>query len=130
MNTAVDASGQSRPIVSVVIPCLNEAASIATVVADFRRVLPGARIVVVDNASTDRTGELATAAGAELVRETRRGKGFALLTGLRIASPADIFLMIDGDGTYAAADAPALIASIQDGADMSIGTRLESAEAG
>jgi glycosyltransferase involved in cell wall biosynthesis len=114
-----------EPRIAVVIPCLNEASSIAKVVGDFRAALPRARIVVVDNASTDRTREVAAQAGAQVVRETRRGKGFALVTGLRYAAPADIFLMVDGDGTYAAEDAGLLIARIRDGADMAIGTRLQ-----
>jgi glycosyltransferase involved in cell wall biosynthesis len=113
--------------VAVVIPCLNEAETIARVVRDFRATLPGARIVVVDNGSTDDTAGLARAAGAETVRETRRGKGFALLAGLRHAAPADVFLMVDGDATYPASDAPRLLACIRDGADMVIGTRLQGA---
>lgn len=116
-----------EPRIAVVIPCLDEATSIARVVADFRVALPGARIVVVDNGSTDRTGDIARASGAEVVRETRPGKGFALLAGLRYAAPADIFLMVDGDGTYPAESAPQLVAQIQAGADMVIGTRLQSA---
>ena len=119
-----------EPTVAIVVPCLNEAQSIAKVVTDFRAVLPAARIVVVDNGSSDRTGEIAQAAGAEVVRETRRGKGFALLAGLYRAGLADIFLMVDGDDTYPAEDAPRLIARIQDGADMAIGTRLHGAGEG
>jgi glycosyltransferase involved in cell wall biosynthesis len=119
-----------KPRVAVVVPCLNEANSIGRVVADFRAALPDARIVVVDNASTDGTGDVARAAGADVLRETRRGKGYALISGFRRAAPADIFLMVDGDGTYLAADAPALIARIQDGADMAVGARLGGATEG
>jgi glycosyltransferase involved in cell wall biosynthesis len=119
-----------EPTVAIVVPCLNEANSIAKVVTDFRAALPEARIVVVDNASTDRTAEMAREAGAEVIRETRRGKGFALLAGLRHAAPADIFLMVDGDGTYPAEDARNLIGRIEDGADMAIGTRLQGAHEG
>jgi glycosyltransferase involved in cell wall biosynthesis len=120
----------SQPRIAVVVPAFNEAHSIAKVVTDFRAALPDARIVVVDNRSTDRTGEIAQAAGAEVVRESRQGKGFALLAGLRYAAPADIFLMVDGDGTYPAESAPLLIAGIEAGADMVIGTRLQGASAG
>lgn len=116
--------------VAVVIPCLNEEHSIASVVAGFRAALPQARVVVVDNASTDRTAEVARNAGAELVRETRRGKGFALLSGLRHAGSADVFVMVDGDDTYDAKDAPLLIERIRDGADMVIGTRFQDAGEG
>ena len=118
------------PRVAVVVPCLHAAQSIAAVVKDFRAVLPGARIVVVDNGSTDGTADIARSAGAEVIRETRPGKGFALLAGLRRAAPVDIFIMVDGDHTYPAEDAPALIARIQDGADMVIGTRLHVNDAG
>jgi glycosyltransferase involved in cell wall biosynthesis len=124
------ASVSRQPKVAVIVPCLNEAASIGKVVEDFRAAVPDARIVVVDNASADRTGEVARAAGAEVVRETRLGKGFALLAGLRHATPADIFIMVDGDGTYPAAAATTLIARIQDGADMAIGTRLHASDDG
>ncbi|MCP4204048.1 MAG: glycosyltransferase [bacterium] len=116
--------------VAVVIPCLNEAASIAKVVADFRAALPDAQIVVVDNASTDHTAEIAAAAGAQVIRETRAGKGFALLTGLREAAPSDVFVMVDGDDTYPAEGASALIARLEEGADMAIGTRLQGAGEG
>lgn len=116
--------------VAIVIPCLDEELSIAKVVADFRAALPDARIVVVDNASTDATAEVAAAAGAEVIRETRKGKGFALLTGLRRAAPADIFVMVDGDDTYPADQVGSLIDRIHDGADMVIGTRLHDAGGG
>jgi glycosyltransferase involved in cell wall biosynthesis len=115
----------TAPAIAVVIPCFNEANSIERVVADFRAALPDARIVVVDNASTDATAQVAQAAGGDVVRETRRGKGFALLAGLRRASPADIFIMVDGDDTYDASAAPQLVDRIVDGADMVIGTRLQ-----
>ncbi len=130
MNQPAQASDSPTLKIAVVVPCFNEAQSVAKVVTEFRGALPSARIVVVDNGSTDRTGEIAHAAGAEIVRETRRGKGFALLTGLRHAAPADVFVMVDGDGTYAAEDAPRLVARIQDGADMAVGTRLHGADAG
>jgi glycosyltransferase involved in cell wall biosynthesis len=130
LTVPVRLAPSSVPRVAVVVPCRNEASSITAVVRDFRAALPAARIVVVDNASSDGTAEIARAAGAEVVRETRRGKGFALLAGLRHAAPADIFLMVDGDGTYPAEDAVLLIARIQDGADMVIGTRLQGAGEG
>ena len=93
-------------------------------------MIPRARIVVVDNASSDGTGDIARAAGAEVIRETRQGKGFALLAGLRRAHPSDVYLMVDGDGTYPAEAAPLLLARIDAGADMVIGTRLERSDAG
>jgi glycosyltransferase involved in cell wall biosynthesis len=118
--------------VVVVVPCHNEEATVAKVVRDFRAALPQARILVVDNASSDRTTELALAAGAEVIREGRPGKGFALLTGFRKAGAegCEIFLMVDGDDTYPAEEAGKLVAGIENGADMVIGTRLAQAAEG
>jgi glycosyltransferase involved in cell wall biosynthesis len=118
------------PRVAVVVPCHNEAATVAKVVHDFRQALPAALVLVVDNASTDGTAELARQAGARVVRESRAGKGFALLTGFREAKGADFFVMVDGDDTYPAADAVKLLAAATGGADMVVGTRLEDAEQG
>lgn len=112
--------------VAVIIPCRNEAASIAKVVRDFRRVLPAASIVVVDNASTDETAERARDAGATVLRESRRGKGFAVVRGFRATRDADYLLLVDGDDTYPAEAATALIDGLRSGADMTIGTRLLS----
>lgn len=125
-------SSSAAPRVAVVIPCHDEEATVAKVVADFRAVLPDAHLLVVDNASHDRTAELARAAGAEVVRETRPGKGFALITGFRRArlGGADLLLMVDGDDTYPAEEAPRLLAAAEQGAEMVIGTRLADAEQG
>jgi len=117
--------------VAVVIPCHDEEASIGRVVGDFRRVLPSADIVVVDNASTDATSERAQEAGARVVSESRLGKGHALLAGFEAAGDADYYVMVDGDGTYAAEDAAVLLsAAAESGADMAVGTRLAGHEAG
>jgi glycosyltransferase involved in cell wall biosynthesis len=99
-------------------------------VRDFRGALPGAQLLVVDNASTDRTAEMARQAGARVVREPRAGKGFALLTGFREAKGADYFVMVDGDDTYPAEDVIKLLEAAQAGADMVVGTRLAGAEQG
>jgi glycosyltransferase involved in cell wall biosynthesis len=127
---AIDPIDPSR--VAVVIPCHNEEATVAKVVEDFRAALPRAQILVVDNASSDRTSELARAAGAEVIRETRPGKGFALLSGFRQARAEgfEVFLMVDGDDTYPAEEAGRLVAGIEAGADMVIGTRLAQADEG
>jgi glycosyltransferase involved in cell wall biosynthesis len=121
MNTTT-----SSPRVAVVIPCHNEAAAITKVVKDFRAALPEAQIVVVDNASSDDTARLAREAGAQVFGETRKGKGFALLTGFQAAGEADYCIMVDGDDTYPAeASAQLLAAAVDGGADMVIGTRLQ-----
>jgi hypothetical protein len=113
-----------RPLqVAVVLPCHNEAASIARVVAEFRAALPEARIIVFDNASTDRTAQIARIAGAEVHSEPRAGKG-NVVRRMFADIDADIYLMADGDGTYDAASAPKLIAAIEnDNIDMAIGAR-------
>ena len=116
--------------VAVIIPCHDEGATVGTVVADFARALPGARIVVVDNASKDNTSEAAAAAGARVIFEPRLGKGFALLCGLRSEQTADYFLIVDGDDTYPSERAPDLIAAAVSGADMVIGARNSDAEEG
>jgi glycosyltransferase involved in cell wall biosynthesis len=120
------------PQVAVVIPCHDEELTVAKVVTDFRTSLPAARILVVDNASRDRTAEEARKAGAEVIREPRPGKGFALLSGFRKARAdgAVLLVMVDGDDTYPAEDAPKLLAEAEAGAEMVIGTRLTDFEQG
>jgi len=111
---------------AVIIPCHDEERAIGKVVADFRRQLPDARIVVVDNASSDGTSERAREAGAEVVSESRRGKGYALLRGFAHVPDAECVVMVDGDDTYPAEDVQTLIDAVQSGqADMAIGTRLQ-----
>jgi glycosyltransferase involved in cell wall biosynthesis len=125
-----DAPAAAR--VAVVIPCHNEALTIGKVVADFRAALPAAQILVVDNASDDGTAEVARRAGAEVIREPRPGKGFALLSGFRKARAdgAVLLVMVDGDDTYPAADVSRLLAAAEAGAEMVIGTRLTDFEQG
>jgi glycosyltransferase involved in cell wall biosynthesis len=120
-------SGQS---VAVVIPCRNEERTIGKVVDDFRRVLPDAHIVVVDNASTDATALRAGEAKATVLRESRRGKGFAVVRGFRATQNADFVVIVDGDDTYPAEDVHALLDGLRAGADMTIGTRMHSFDQG
>ena len=118
--------------VAVVIPCHDEELTVGKVVADFRAVLPRAQIVVVDNSSRDATAERALSAGATVIREPRPGKGFALLAGFRKARAdgAVLLVMVDGDDTYPAEDAPLLLAAAAAGAEMVVGTRLTDYEQG
>jgi len=112
---------------AIVIPCHDEEAAIEKVIADFRRAAPLARIVVVDNGSSDRTAERAAVAGAEVVYESRRGKGYALLRGFEITRDAAYVAMVDGDDTYPAEDLGKLVDCVRSGkADMAIGTRLNA----
>ncbi len=102
---------------------------VADVVAGFRAALPEARIVVCDNASTDGTAATARAAGAVVLTEPRRGKGNAVRR-LFADVEADAYILVDGDGTYDAAAAPALLALFQSGGlDMVTATRVTAASA-
>lgn len=112
-----------RADIAVIIPCFNEALTIATVVADLRHALPGARIVVFDNNSSDGTAEAARAAGADVFFEPQRGKG-NVVRRMFAEIDADVYLMVDGDGTYDAASAPALVSLVLDERiDMAVGAR-------
>ena len=116
--------------VTVAIPCYNEGPTIAKVVADFRRELPQAEIVVFDNASTDDSAARARDAGARVVREKRRGKGFVMQAILEQVD-ADCCVIVDGDDTYFAEDVHELLRPIaEDRADMVVGDRLHAATRG
>ena len=112
--------------VAILIPCFDEAVAIGRVVADFRAALPDASIVVCDNASRDGTAELARAAGARVLSEPRRGKGHAVRR-LFADVEADAYILVDGDGTYDAAAAPALLSVFQAGGlDLVTATRVQA----
>jgi len=104
--------------VAVLIPCHNEAATIFEVVRDFRASLPPAVVYVYDNASTDSTALLASEAGAIVHTEPLLGKG-NVVRRMFADIEADIYVMVDGDGTYDAAHAPILVEHlVQGGLDM------------
>ena len=104
--------------VAVIIPCYNEAVTIGKVVDDFRRVLPEAAVYVYDNNSSDGTGDIARAHGATVKAERRQGKGNVVRQMMRDID-AEAYLMVDGDDTYPAEAAPALLAPLlADEADM------------
>jgi glycosyltransferase involved in cell wall biosynthesis len=100
--------------IAVLIPCYNEGRTIAAVVADFRRFLPGAAIFVYDNNSSDGTCEAARRAGARVYREAYQGKG-SVVRRMFADVEADIYVMVDGDGTYDAASAPSLVRELMTG---------------
>jgi glycosyltransferase involved in cell wall biosynthesis len=97
--------------VAVLVPCHNEAATIAQVVRDFRVHLPGATIYVYDNNSTDDTAQIARTAGANVRHEHLQGKG-NVVRRMFADIEADIFLLVDGDGTYDISSAPRLIEAL------------------
>jgi glycosyltransferase involved in cell wall biosynthesis len=115
------------PTIAVLLPCYNEEAAIAQTVAGFRAALPDAAIYVYDNNSSDRTVMVAEAAGAIVRRERVQGKG-AVVRRMFADVDADIYVMADGDATYDAASAPALVARLLDEQlDMVVGSRVGEA---
>jgi glycosyltransferase involved in cell wall biosynthesis len=115
-----------RAEIAVLIPCYNEEITIAGVVRDFRKELPGALVCVFDNDSTDASAQRARAAGADVIHEPRRGKGFVVQSIFRHID-ADVYIVVDGDATYPAPAVHSLVAPIADGqADMVVGSRLHA----
>ncbi len=122
----------SRPTAAVVIPCLDEEASIGGLVGDVIAVRDDpatpveiVEILVVDNGSTDATAQVARDAGATLVPEPRRGYGRACLTGVLAAGPVDYIVLMDGDRSDVPAELPLLLEPILAGeADLVVGSRL------
>ena len=107
---------------AVIIPCYNEAVAIRKVIRDFQGSLPGAQIHVFDNNSTDGTSELAAFEGAVVHLVRRQGKG-NVVSRMFADVDAAIYLMVDGDGTYPASHAPALVEEVRGGSDMAVGVR-------
>lgn len=115
--------------IAVLLPCHNEEAAIAQTIAGFRTALPEAVIYVFDNNSTDATIECAQRAGATVRREGMQGKGH-VVRRMFADIDADIYVLADGDATYDASAAPALIARLlEDKLDMVVGVRQHQAEA-
>ena len=121
------AAGASEEI-AVLVPCYNEEVTVEKVVGDFRKALPTATIYVYDNNSSDRTAELAAKAGAIVRPAPRQGKGFAMRQMFEEID-ADLYVLVDGDDTYPAEEAPGLIEKLKSsGADMVVGSRLSEFE--
>ena len=112
--------------VAVLVPCYNEAVAVAKVVKDFQKALPDATIFVFDNNSTDGTAQAARTAGAEVFEENRQGKGF-VVRRMFTDIEADIYVLVDGDATYDAPSAPAMIERLlADRLDMVVANRIDT----
>ena len=107
--------------VSLIIPAYNEQDTIAAVIQDFRTEERLDEIIIVDNNSRDRTGEIAREQGAKVILETRQGYGCALRAGMDHAE-GDILILSEADGSFRSSDIKKFLAYIED-ADMVIGTR-------
>ncbi len=108
---------------SVIIPALNEEGGIAAVIDRLQALSPRPEIIVVDDGSTDKTGEIAKSKGAVVIRHpSPGGYGRSLKDGLRVATN-ELTAIADADGTYPVERIPELIASLEDGYDMVVGAR-------
>lgn len=119
----------TQPRIAVLVPCYNEAAAVATVVADFRKALPAAEIYVYDNNSRDNTAAVARKAGAIVRSERRQGKGH-VVRRMFADVEADIYVLVDGDATYDAPSAPRMIDMLlEEHLDMVVGLRIDQSQA-
>jgi glycosyltransferase involved in cell wall biosynthesis len=128
-----DAEDQRTPLVSVVIPCLNEAENIERCVAAALEALRGmgvaGEVLVADNDSDDDSALLAERAGARVIVERRRGYGSAYLAGFA-ASRGRYIVMADADLTYDFNEIPRFVAALEEGAEMVIGDRMDNIQPG
>ncbi|WP_369725895.1 glycosyltransferase family 2 protein [Bradyrhizobium sp. LLZ17] len=119
----------AQPRIAVLVPCYNEEAAVASVVASFRRALPAAEIYVYDNNSRDRTAAVARDAGATVRSERRQGKGH-VVRRMFADVEADIYVLVDGDATYDAPSAPPMVDKLLDEhLDMVVGLRIDQSQA-
>jgi glycosyltransferase involved in cell wall biosynthesis len=113
----------AQPRIAVLIPCYNEALTVAKVIAEFRAAIPACVVYVYDNRSTDGTGDIARNAGAAVRREERPGKG-GVMRRMFAEIDADIYIVTDGDATYDATRAPEMVERLaRDDLDVVTGVR-------
>ena len=128
-SAAHKSDGFGRYSLAVLVPCYNEEVAIAKVVKDFRAALPGAAIFVFDNNSADNTAAAARAAGAEVYREKHQGKGY-VVRRMFTDVEADIYVLVDGDATYDAPSARAMVERLlEDRLDMVVANRIDREQA-
>ena len=114
------------PRIAVLVPCYNEELTVAKVVREFRAELPQAEIYVFDNNSEDKTSEQARAGGAIVMRESRQGKGYVVQSMFQQVE-ADVYVMVDGDGTYDPKAVHQLLQPVLSReAEMVVGSRLHN----
>jgi glycosyltransferase involved in cell wall biosynthesis len=132
-TSAHEARPDERPLVSVVIPCLNEAGNIESCVRRAREAMQrdgiSGEVIVADNASEDDSARLAEAAGARVVHEPRRGYGSAYLAGFS-AARGDYIVMADADLTYDFGEIPRFVAELDGGAELVMGDRMDNIHPG
>src|SRR5271167_216767 len=110
-------SAEAEPVhsrIAVAIPCFNEAAAIAIVIAQFRAALPEAELVVFDNNSTDGTAQIARGLGIRVIDVPEQGKGHTVRAAFAALNEFEILILTDGDGTYPAEAAPLLVAQVRE----------------
>lgn len=114
----------NNPRVALIVPCYNEARAIQAVIGDFKRAIPNLICYVFDNNSSDKTADVARAAGAQVRHVKLKGKG-NVVRRMFADVDADIYVMVDGDATYDATAAPRLIQILIEGdLDMVVGSRV------
>lgn len=114
--------------VALVVPCFNEEVAIGTVIRDFREAMPSLDIFVFDNASTDKTAQVALAAGAQVIHVPLKGKG-NVVRRMFADIDADIYVMVDGDATYHAPSLPTMVSKlVAERLDMVVGCRVTPKE--
>src|SRR6266545_7364586 len=133
MRDLAPAESAASPLVSVVIPCLNEAENIVQCVTRALEVLEeheiSGEVIVADNGSDDGSAELAEAAGATVVYEPRRGYGRAYLAGFA-AARGDYIVMVDADLTYDFNEIPRFVKELDEGAQLVMGNRMQNIQPG
>jgi glycosyltransferase involved in cell wall biosynthesis len=118
----------SPPKIAAIVPCYNEETAIGQVIADLRGAVPEMTIFVYDNNSSDETARIAAEAGAVVRRESIKGKGNVVRRAFADVD-ADVYVLIDGDDTYAAADLPAMIEALRSGPyDHVLGVRRQTTD--
>ncbi|WP_295448972.1 glycosyltransferase family 2 protein [uncultured Thiodictyon sp.] len=115
--------------ISIILPCRNEAVPLQGLLARIRQVLPEAEVLVVDDASTDASAAVCTAAAVRLIHHPyQKGNGAAIKSGVRAAT-GDILVFMDADGQHDPADIPRLLERLHQGFDMVVGARRSASQA-